>query len=137
MTASHLQCACGAVELHVSGEPQVQFFCHCGDCRAMTGGAYVAVALFSSAAVTLTRGETRGFTLRAMDRHRCTRCGAPVFANVSPEQVGMGATLLPKALFKPAFHIHCREAVASIRDELRHYAALPPEFGGSDERVAW
>lgn len=137
MTTSHLQCACGAVELRVAGEPQVQFFCHCTDCRAMNGGAYAAVAIFASSRVTLTRGETLGFTLRVLDRHHCTRCGAPVLANVSPEQIGVGALLLPKALFKPAFHIHCREAVAAVRDDLPHYAALPPVFGGNDERVAW
>ena len=35
-----VKCRCGAVELEISAEPIVQFYCHCDDCQAVHGGAY-------------------------------------------------------------------------------------------------
>ncbi len=37
-----VQCRCGAVEIEISAEPIVQFYCHCDDCQAVHGAAYVA-----------------------------------------------------------------------------------------------
>ena len=44
MTTLTTTCRCGAVQLTMSGEPVVQLYCHCDDCRAAHGGAYVAAA---------------------------------------------------------------------------------------------
>ena len=33
-----VQCRCGAVKVDITGEPIVQFFCHCDDCQAVHGG---------------------------------------------------------------------------------------------------
>ena len=38
---TRIQCRCGAVEVAITAEPIVQFFCHCDDCQAVHGGAYV------------------------------------------------------------------------------------------------
>lgn len=48
-----------------------------------------------------------------------------------------GTFLLPKGLFKPAFHIQCQHALLPVRDDLPHYKGFPPLFGGSDEQVPW
>jgi hypothetical protein len=37
MKAMTLGCRCGAVELEVSGQPMVQFYCHCDGCQAVHG----------------------------------------------------------------------------------------------------
>lgn len=135
---TEIHCPCGAVALRLDGEPLQQFYCHCDDCRAMSGGAYVPVALFPAQAVTRLRGETFAFTLRTMSRHRCRRCGVQMLGEVpGMNLVGVRGDLLPMQRFAPAFHIHCRHAVRPVRDELPHYAGLPAVFGGTEEQVDW
>src|ERR1700727_2338842 len=34
-----VQCRCGVVEIEISAEPIVQFYCHSDDCQAVHGGA--------------------------------------------------------------------------------------------------
>ena len=34
-----VQCRCGAVEIEITAEPIVQFYCHCDDRQAVHGGA--------------------------------------------------------------------------------------------------
>ena len=36
-----VQCRCGEVQLELTGDPTVQFYCHCDDCQAVHGAAYV------------------------------------------------------------------------------------------------
>ena len=50
--------------------------------------------------------------------------------------VGLNGYLLPKGAFNPEFHMHCGFAEQPVVDDLPHYRARPPQFGGSDERVA-
>jgi hypothetical protein len=77
-----ITCLCGAVHVRLSGEPAVQFYCHCDDCQAANGGAYVAVALYSVDAVSHTEGELATWTLKTMPRRRCAVCGTQVLAEV-------------------------------------------------------
>lgn len=135
---TEITCLCGAVALELRGEPAQQFYCHCDDCQAVSGGAYVSVALFPADAVAVVRGETAMWTYKTLPRHRCTICGGAVMAEVPGfDQIGIGGNKLPADLFKPEFHIRCRYARLPVEDDLPHYADVPPLFGGTDERVAW
>ena len=135
---TQIGCLCGAVALELRGEPVLQFYCHCDDCQAVSGGAYVAVAIFPADAVTMLRGETSAWTYKSLPRQRCAICGSAVLAEVTAlGQIGIGAQRLPAGMFKPQFHIHCRYARNPVVDGLPHYASLPPLFGGSEERVDW
>ena len=137
MTTTEVRCPCGGVSIELRGEPVVQFYCHCKDCRAVSGGAYIGLALFPSDQVT-TKGKTDTWTLRSLARERCAVCGTHVFASIPAlGQHAVKSNLLPEGMFQPAFHIHCRNAVLPVVDELPHYAALPPAFGGSDDQVDW
>ena len=137
MRTTKVRCPCGGVAIELRGEPVMQFYCHCEDCRAVGGGAYVGLALFPSANVTTT-GETDTWTLRSLARERCTVCGTHVFASIPAfGQHAIKSNLLPKGMFQPAFHIHCEHAVLPVGDELPHYAGLPPAFGGTDRQVDW
>jgi hypothetical protein len=135
---TEIQCRCGAVRVELSGEPVAQFFCHCDDCQAAHGGAYVPVAMYPAAAVRVTRGNPNGWKLRTMPRMTCPECGTRIFADVPQIGVrGVNGFLLPKGRFQPAFHLQCQFAVRPVKDDLPHYKALPARFGGSDETVAW
>jgi hypothetical protein len=138
MQSTSLQCRCGQVHLHLAAAPVAQFYCHCEDCRAVTGGAFAPVALFPAGSVELRGGDTTTWTLRTMPRTRCATCGTLLFGE--PPGMGMRGVsgfLLPPALFKPAFHIRCRYALMPVGDELPHFTNVPAAFGGSDETVEW
>lgn len=137
MKTTQVRCPCGAVTIELRGEPVMQFYCHCDDCRAVGGGAYLGLALFPSDAVT-TKGETDTWTLRSLARQRCSVCGTHVFAAIPAfGQHAIKSNLLPADMFKPAFHIHCQRAVLPVVDNLPHYAALPAAFGGTEKQVDW
>jgi len=138
MQPTILQCRCGQVQLHLSEAPIAQFYCHCGDCRAVTGGGYSPLALFPAASVKLAGGDTTTWTYRTMPRTRCAHCGTLLFGE-SPgmNMRGVSGFLMPADLFKPTFHIRCQHAVMPVKDGLPHFKDVPAAFGGDDEAVGW
>jgi hypothetical protein len=135
---TEIRCHCGAVRVELRGEPKAQFFCHCDDCQAVHGAAYIPVAMYPADAVSVTRGNPSAWKLRTTPRTTCPECGTRIFAEVAGIGVrGVNGFLLPTGTFKPAFHIQCQHAVRPITDDLPHYKAYPAWFGGSDETMEW
>jgi len=133
-----LPCRCGAVALEVSADPIVQFFCHCDDCQAVHGAAYVPESVYPSQAVRVVRGTPVTWTLKRNPRSFCGACGTRLFIEVAALNVrGVSGTLLPAGAFTPTFHMQCGFAVAPVSDGLPHYRSRPARFGGSDETVSW
>lgn len=136
--AMSLRCRCGGVALRVSGAPIAQFYCHCEDCRAVTGGAMVPLALFPADAVAVDGAGTSTWTYRTLPRTRCATCGTFLFGEPPGQGVrGVSGFLLPPEVFRPAFHIRCRHAVMPVKDELPHFKDVPAAFGGADDTVGW
>lgn len=138
MQTTNSSCRCGKVHLRIDGAPLVQFYCHCDDCRAVTGGAFAPIALFPADAVAVNAADTFTWTYKEMPRTRCATCGTFLFGE--PPGLGMRGVsgfLLPSDMFKPAFHTHCRYAVLPVQDELPHFKGLPASFGSTDETVDW
>jgi hypothetical protein len=136
MNTSRVSCRCGAVELALAGAPFAQFYCHCDDCQAMHGAAYVPEAAYHAGDVAVVRGIPALWTLRRNPHAFCGSCGARLFIDVLEFKVrGVSGALLPA--FVPTFHMHCRYAVRSVRDGLPHYAGMPARFGGTDATVDW
>lgn len=138
MSGFQVQCNCGAVKLEITGEPVAQFYCHCDDCQAVHGAAYVPTVMFPVDTVRIVAGETMQYTLKVTPRTSCSRCGTRLYA----EPAGMGvkgvmAAILPPGMFQPAFHVQCQHTRIPVRDELPHYRGYPTVFGGSDETVSW
>src|SRR5580658_5951897 len=69
-----VQCRCGAVEVEITGEPIVQFFCHCDDCQAVHGGAYMPESVYPAAAVNVVRGDPTRWKLKRNPRVTCREC---------------------------------------------------------------
>lgn len=138
LNALHIHCPCCSVQLALSGQPVAQLYCHCDDCRAANGAAYVAAAAYPAEAVTVTRGELRPRVLKTTPRMACSACGSPVFSELPELGVrSVNAFLLPPGVFRPDMHIQCRYAVLPVKDGLPHYKDWPPAYGGSDETVDW
>lgn len=83
-------CFRGEVRLEVAGDPALQGFRHCPDCRKWSAPPVTAYALWPSADVRVTAGgeHLREFSRdgKAIRRH-CTECGGAVMTE-SPA-VGM------------------------------------------------
>jgi hypothetical protein len=78
-----VQCRCGAVGVELTGEPSAQFFCHCDDCQAAHGAAYIPVAMYPASAVKVTRGDPSAWKVRVTPRMTCRHCGTRIFADVT------------------------------------------------------
>ena len=135
MTEQVVSCPCGAAKMTVRGEALSQFYCHCGDCRRMLGSAYALEAVFRADDVSV-EGATVSFALKRTPRVSCAACGTRLYADLPRLKMrGVNGTLLPG--FTPAFHMHCSEALAPVRDDLPHFAKMPAAFGGEDTLVDW
>ena len=137
MSTQTCSCPCGSTELTITAEPLLQFHCHCDDCQRVSNGAYVSVALFPKAAVTVSKGQAQTWTYKALPRSRCSECGCLLYGDAPGQAVrGVYAGLLPDG-FQAQFHIQCQYARLPIKDDLPHYQAFPAQFGGSDATVDW
>ncbi|HVP31724.1 MAG TPA: GFA family protein [Myxococcota bacterium] len=133
-------CACGAVQLELTGQPNVQAFCHCDSCRSWLGALVHAATLWPTTNVRVVKGTDKlGLFKKTENSHRqfCTACGSPVF--VGHPAVGLTdvpAGRIPSFPFKPTLHVHYGEKVMSMRDGLPKFKDFPKDFGGSGEMVA-
>jgi hypothetical protein len=133
-----IACRCEAVAIEITAEPIAQMFCHCDDCQAVHGGAYAPESVYPAEAVRVVRGEPVVWKLKRAPRFFCRECGTRLFIDVKPLKLrGVNGYLLPAEKFTPTFHMHCRFAIRPVIDELPHYEALAPQFGGPDERADW
>ena len=130
-------CACGAVQLEISGDPAAQVFCHCTSCRGWLGAPLHAASLWPTPNVKITKGgENLGLYKRTGASHRqfCKSCGSPVLIG----HPGMGMTDVPAGNiaglnYTPTIHVHYGEKVMAVRDGLPKFKDFPKEFGGSGD----
>ncbi len=133
-----IQCRCANIELEVSGPPVAQFYCHCDDCQAMHGAAYVPESVYPADAVTIVKGQAASWTLKRNPRFFCGDCGTRLFIEVAALGLrGLNGCLLPEGAFTPTCHMHCRFAVGPVKDDLPHYFSRAPQFGGPEICVDW
>lgn len=138
MKTIELQCRCSAVGLRVSGAPLLQLYCHCDDCQAAHGAAYVPAAIYPAQSVAIARGAPVATVVRTIERMRCPACGTHLFSELAAAGVrSVNGFLLPTGEFQPQFHVQCQHAVLPVVDDLPHYKGFPASFGGREEFVAW
>src|SRR5687768_8019130 len=103
-----IECRCGAVGVSLTGAPLAQFYCHCDDCQAAHGAAYVPAAIYRVENVAVTRGAPITWKVKTTPRTTCAQCGTRLFAQPPGSPLcGVVASLLPAGMFTPEFHIHC------------------------------
>ena len=129
-------CLCGAVRYRIDGEVGPAGYCHCADCRKVTGSAFnvgVTVALGDF----IIEGEPAAFTKRAdsgrgLTRHFCSECGSPIYtsAPAHPGSVFVKAgSLEDPTLVRPVSEAWC----ASKVDWADIPAAIPSFEHGSSQ----
>ena len=132
-------CMCGAVEVELTGDPNVQAYCHCASCRGWLGAPIHGATLWPTPNVKVTKGADKlGLYKKTENSHRqfCKSCGSAVL--VAHPAIGM--TDVPSVsiqgfAFKPALHVHYGEKVMQVKDGLPKFKDFPKDFGGSGETL--
>lgn len=133
-------CFCGAIEISVTGQPQVTGYCHCRSCRSWSGGPVNAFTLWAPEAVQVTKGAEHLATFAKTplsQRQFCRLCGGHLMAGHPPlNMVDVFAATIPDFAFVPQVHVNYAETVLPMRDGLPKFKDFPAEAGGSGELVA-
>ena len=69
------RCACNAVAFEVSDEFVEAYNCHCSNCRAATGSAFLPWGEIEPEKLRVTKGEESLLTTGNPDGHHARRCG--------------------------------------------------------------
>ena len=123
------QCYCGAVRLEVSAAPRVVSYCHCSDCRRVTGAPFAAFVAFDEGVVRAVPGWGEPVCHNpGVKRCFCCACGSPLGAvfHYLPDQHYAPIGILDQAAdLPPAPHSHANSALPwlHLTDDLPHVAA--------------
>lgn len=122
------RCYCGAVTIETIQAPQTVTYCHCNDCRRVTGSPVSAFAAFDESAVTFEPNEGRSVTVSpGVTRSFCETCGSPLAGRYEylPGQVYVGVGLFDQAdELAPLMHAHDSQRLAwfHVDDGLERFA---------------
>ena len=77
-------CLCGAVRYEYRGEIGTAGYCHCADCRRISGSAFGVSLRVRAEGFRIVQGTPKGFTKtgdsgRAVTRFFCGDCGCPLY----------------------------------------------------------
>jgi hypothetical protein len=119
-------CFCGDIRYRISGEPEIQLYCFCKDCRSTTGTDGYAGYMVNDCDFTLTRGAPRTHDKlsakgRTVKRHFCGHCGSNLWGQTEFGLVSVAAgTLDDPTLFSPTkmTFVHDAPGWARVPDEL-------------------
>lgn len=133
------RCFCGAVELEVTGNPEVMGYCHCDSCRSWGAAPVNAFTLWKPENVTVTKGaENIGVYHKTEQSYRkfCSKCGGHVMTDHPPmDLVDVYAAVIPDFPFEAAFHVNYGETVLAMKDGLPKFEDMPAEAGGSGKTL--
>ena len=128
-------CFCGAVEIHVNGQPNAMGYCHCRSCRSWSAGPVNAFTLWKPENVKVAKGvEFVGKFMKTpvSDRKFCTKCGGHLMTDHPPlGLVDVYAATIPSVDFVPGVHVNYSETVLPMKDGLPKLKDFPAELGGS------
>jgi hypothetical protein len=113
-------CCCGGIGYEYVGEVGAAGYCHCEDCRRISGSAFGVSVRVAAKNFRIVRGEPKGFTKpgesgRAATRYFCPHCGSPIYTApaLHPETVFIKAgSLDDPTLVKPDRQAWMRSRVA-------------------------
>ncbi|MEM7644219.1 MAG: GFA family protein [Pseudomonadota bacterium] len=109
------RCYCGASTVSGRGTPLTVAYCHCTDCRRITGAPVTAFAAWAPDDLTISTSDLVPFRPRpGVERLSCPTCGSPLAArwDYLPGQVYMPVGLFDRAEdLAPVIHAHADAAL--------------------------
>ncbi len=127
------RCYCGATTIKAAGKPRTVAYCHCADCRRVSGAPVAAFAAFDEGAVTFSPTEGRKVAVNpGVERTFCPSCGSPIAGRYDylPGQVFVSLGILDQADgLAPELHAHAAERLKwlHIDDDLERVGASSRE----------
>jgi hypothetical protein len=126
------RCACNAVAYEVSDEFVVAFNCHCSNCRAMTGSAFLPWGEIEREKLRVTKGAgslTVDGDADAAHAMRCGRCSSLLYWTARDGtfvRVPYGS-LIDEPALKPTAHMFVASKAAwyEILDDLPQHDEYP------------
>ncbi len=119
-------CLCGDIRYEISGEPVLQLFCFCSDCRGTTGSDGWPGYMVNDADFAIIQGSPKGFERiskegRLITQKFCGTCGTTLWGETSFGLVSVSAaTLDDPSVFKPTKKVYLEGAP--------HWARIPSEL---------
>ena len=118
------RCYCGQVSIAATAQPIQVTYCHCSDCRRLSGAPVAAFAAFAPDQVAFSPalGPGKSFS-KGVDRWFCSECGTQLCAQYDylPGQLYLPLGLLNQAAeLPPTGHSHAASALPwlNIQDDL-------------------
>lgn len=84
------RCLCGEVQFSVAGSMGQVRYCHCSQCRRVSGSAFTANAKVRAESWKIESGQSliKEFEHKpGIHRAFCSRCGSPVFARLDSDRL--------------------------------------------------
>ena len=126
------RCACNAVAYEVSDEFDNAYNCHCSNCRAMTGAAFLPVGRIERGKLAVTKGAESLLVEGDLDASyevRCGECFSLLYWTSSDGYFGVAyGTLADAPTLKPMYHqfVGSKAPWYEILDDLPQHNARPP-----------
>lgn len=125
-------CLCGHIQFEISDQPGPAGYCHCTDCRRVTGSAFNISLPVNVAALRISSGAPKSYTTTAdsgaeLTRYFCPDCGSPLYT-ASPRHADVvyvkAGVLDDPTLVRPDHQSWVRSRVpwAAIADDLPAHA---------------
>jgi hypothetical protein len=126
------RCVCNAVLYEIPDEFVNAYFCHCSNCRALTGSAFLPVGRIEREKLTVTNGADSLLVDGDSDSAyevRCARCFSLVYWTSRDGYFGVPyGTLIDEPTLKPMYHqfVGSKASWYEIHDDLpRHDERAP------------
>jgi len=98
------ECYCGRTQVRSTGSPQTVVYCHCTDCRRVTGAPVTAWVAFADSDVEFTPDSGRLAPVSTGARRSfCGDCGSPLAHQYDYAE---GQTFVAVGLFDDATELH-------------------------------
>lgn len=125
------RCACKAVAYEVSDEFVAAYNCHCSNCRALSGSAFLPVGQIEASKITVTKGAESLLVEGDADSAqevRCGECFSLIYWAYPDGSVGVPyRTLIGEPSLKPTHHqfVGSKAAWYEIHDDLPQHDEYP------------
>jgi hypothetical protein len=77
-------CLCGTVQYEIDGKPRFMYQCHCGKCRAASGGSFATNVIVDADKFRITAGKDNLGAYESSSqkfRYFCSACGSPIYSH--------------------------------------------------------
>ncbi|WP_102223193.1 GFA family protein [Acidimangrovimonas sediminis] len=113
------RCYCGARRFSTEGLPSAVAYCHCADCRRVTGAPVAAFAAFPESAVRFAPDDGRSVGVTpGVRRSFCPDCGSPLTGRYDylPGMIYVPLGLIDQAgWLPPTLHAHAGQCLPWLR----------------------